>query len=245
MAPHADDNALDQRAGVAELRLATGDPELVPQNKVLTDDLPLDRNQAILQAAKQVGAILKRKGHRFALAGSVAVYAHGGTQNLQHDVDFAIRPEDAQAVAESLREAGLQVFTPPEDWLLKADCLGQQVDLIFELAHQPVTTELLERAQELSVDSVFMPVLAPTDLLHSLLSAFSEHHCDFGAVLPIARTLRERVDWDAVRAACGNDPMPDAFFYFLERLKVIDPRPEEPRREEPGPTEPGPKEDQR
>ncbi|MGX1268424.1 nucleotidyltransferase family protein [Streptomyces phaeoluteigriseus] len=225
MTQHADDDALEQAAGVAELRLATGDPDLGPPNHVLAEDLPLDRNQAILQATKQVGSILKRKGHPFALAGSVAVYAHGGTQNLQHDVDFAIRPEDADAVAETLREAGIVVYEPPEDWLLKAGCLGQQVDLIFELAHQPVGTELLERAERLSVDSVFMPVLSPTDLVHSLIAAFSEHHCDFGAVLPIARTLREKVDWDRVRTACGDDPMPDAFFYFLERLDVIPPRP--------------------
>lgn len=221
MTRHADDDALEQRAGVAELRLASGDPRLVPQSDALAEDPPLDRNQAILQAAKQVGSILKRKGHAFALAGSVAVYAHGGTQNLRHDVDFCFRPEDADAVAETLREAGLPVYAPPEDWLLKSNCLGQQVDLIFELARRPVTTELLERAQELSVDSVFMPVLSPTDLVHSLLAAFSEHHCDFGAVLPIARTLRERVDWDALRRACGGEPMPDAFFYLLERLEVI------------------------
>ncbi|MEU0743592.1 hypothetical protein [Streptomyces sp. NPDC006134] len=223
MTQHADDNALDQRAGVPELRLAAGDPELVPQNDVLKDDLPLDRNQAILQAAKQVGAILKKKEHPFALAGSVAVYAHGGTQNLQHDVDFCIRPEDAGAVAATLREAGLTVYTPPEDWLLKAVCLGQQVDLIFELAHEPVTQEMLDRAEELSVDSVLMPVLSPTDLVRSLLAAFSEHHCDFGAVLPIARTLREKIDWDEVRRACGDAPMPAAFFFILERLEIIPP----------------------
>lgn len=219
MTQHADDDVA-RHGGVAGLRLATGEAA----GEALAQSLPVDRNQAILEAAKQVGAILKREGHAFALAGSVAVYAHGGAQNLQHDVDFAIRPEDAESVAETLRAAGLPVRTPPEDWLLKADCLGQQVDLIFELAHQPVTTELLERADELSVDSVFMPVLSPTDLLHSLLSAFSEHHCDFGAVLPIARTLREKVDWDAVRRGCGDAPMPDAFFYFLERLEVIEPR---------------------
>ncbi|MFF0010955.1 nucleotidyltransferase family protein [Streptomyces sp. NPDC005374] len=223
MTQHADDD-VERHGGVAGLRLATGTTVDAP-----AASLPVDRNQAILEAAKQVGAILKREGHAFALAGSVAVYAHGGAQNLQHDVDFAIRPEDAQAVAETLREAGITVRTPPEDWLLKADCLGQQVDLIFELAHQPVTTELLARADDLSVDSVFMPVLSPTDLLHSLLSAFSEHHCDFGAVLPIARTLREKVDWDAVRRGCGNAPMPDAFFYFLERLEVIEPGPKEGR----------------
>jgi hypothetical protein len=229
MTQHADDDALEQAAGVAELRLATGDPDLGPPDDVPAEDLPLDRNQAILQATKQVGSILKRRGHLFALAGSVAVYAHGGTQNLQHDVDFAIRPADAESVAETLREAGLVVYEPPEDWLLKAACLGQQVDLIFELAHQPVTAELLERAERLSVDSVFMPVLSPTDLVHSLIAAFSEHHCDFGAVLPIARTLREKVDWDRVRRACGDEPMPDAFFYFLERLDVIAPRPKEDR----------------
>ncbi|MEV4232447.1 hypothetical protein AB0J81_36350 [Streptomyces bobili] len=229
MTQHADDDALEQAAGVAELRLATGDPDPGPPDDVPAEELPLDRNQAILQATKQVGSILKRKGHLFGLAGSVAVYAHGGTQNLQHDVDFAIRPEDAESVAATLREAGLVVYEPPEDWLLKAACLGQQVDLIFELAHQPVTAELLERAERLSVDSVFMPVLSPTDLVHSLIAAFSEHHCDFGAVLPIARTLREKVDWDRVRRACGDEPMPDAFFYFLERLDVIAPRPKEDR----------------
>ncbi|MFI7319871.1 hypothetical protein [Streptomyces venezuelae] len=188
------------------------------------DDLPPDLNQAILEAAKQVGALLKRGEHDFALAGSVAVYAHGGTGNLQHDADFAIRPEDAEAVAATLTEAGLTVYAPPEDWLLKAKCLGQDIDLIFELGGEPVTTELLGRAVQLPVDSVQMPVLAPTDLVRALLAAFSEHHCDFGAVLPIARQLRERVDWESLREAFGDAPMPAAFLYLLERLEVIAPR---------------------
>ncbi|WP_345624417.1 nucleotidyltransferase family protein [Streptomyces ziwulingensis] len=228
MTQPADDNAFDQRAGVSGLRVAGeaapvpygGVPDVVREG-LREENLPVDRNQAILEAAKQVGALLKRTGLPFAVAGSVAVYAHGGTTNLQHDVDFAIRPEDAGAVAEALRGAGLHVYTPPEDWLLKADCLGQQVDLIFELAHQPVTKELLGRAEDLSVDSVLMPVLSPTDLMWSLLSAFSEHHCDFGAVLPIARTLREKIDWARVRRDCGDEPMPAAFFFILERLEII------------------------
>ncbi|WP_030378089.1 MULTISPECIES: hypothetical protein [unclassified Streptomyces] len=236
MTPHADDAAVEDRAGVPGLRLAAGGStargEDMDQRDDLERDLPRDRNQAILEAAKQVGAILKREGHPFALAGSVAVYAHGGTGNLQHDVDFCIRPEDAEAVAGTLCAAGLTVFTPPEDWLLKAGCLGQQVDLIFELAHRPVDTELLERAQELSVDSVRMPVLSPTDLLRGLLASFSEHHCDFGAVLPIARILRERVDWELLRRDCGAEPMPAAFFFLLERLEVIAPPHHERAREQ-------------
>lgn len=187
------------------------------------EELPPDHNQAILEAAKQVGAVLKRGGHDFALAGSVAVHAHGGAGNLQHDADFCIKPEDADAVAATLTDAGLTVCAPPEDWLLKATCLGQDIDLIFELAHQLVTAELLGRASELPVDSVRMPVLAPTDLIRALLAAFSEHHCDFGAVLPIARLLREKIDWEVVRADCGDTPMSAAFLYLLERLQVIAP----------------------
>ncbi|MEU5275316.1 hypothetical protein ABZ782_02445 [Streptomyces asoensis] len=182
-----------------------------------------DRHQAILEAAKQVGSLLKRDGHSFALAGSVAVYAHGGAANLRHDADFCVRRQDADAVAATLSEAGLLVFEPPEDWLWKAKCLGQDIDLLFELAHEPVTSEVLDRAEELPVDSVIMPVLSATDLLRSLLAAFSEHHCDFGAVLPIARALREKVDWQRVRRDCEDAPMAAAFLYLLERLRVIAP----------------------
>ncbi|MET7643619.1 hypothetical protein ABZS83_08205 [Streptomyces sp. NPDC005426] len=227
MTQNAEGTTPDGRTPVTELRPAGGTGGSAggsSHHEVPSEELPPDLNQAILEAAKQVAAILKRHGHAFALAGSVAVYAHGGTGNLRHDADFCIRPEDAESVVATLQGAGLPVFTPPEDWLVKAKCLGQDIDLIFELAHRPVTTELLGRAVELPVDSVRMPVLAPTDLMRALLSAFSEHHCDFGAVLPIARQLREMVDWQAVRDECGNAPMPAAFLYLLERLDVIAPR---------------------
>ncbi|MGW0598728.1 hypothetical protein ACWD11_16460 [Streptomyces sp. NPDC002776] len=186
-----------------------------------------DRSQAILEATKQVAALLKRGDHLFALAGSVAAYAHGAGARLRHDVDFCVRREDTEAVTRTLAEAGLTVRTPPEDWLMKTTCLGQEVDIIFELAHRPVTTETLGRAEELAVDSVHMPVLAPTDLMRGLMEAFSEHYCDFGSALAVARALREKVHWEDVRRDCGDDPMPAAFFFLLERLNVIEPPREE------------------
>ncbi|MFJ8622209.1 nucleotidyltransferase family protein [Kitasatospora sp. NPDC093550] len=185
--------------------------------------LPPDRTQAILEAAKRIGSLLKAKDHPFALAGGVAAYAHGAVVRLQHDADFCIRREDADAVTRTLREAGLEVFLPPEDWLVKARCLGQDVDLILELAKRPVTSELLDRAEVLPVDSVHMPVLAATDMVSALLAAFSEHHCDFGAVLAVVRPLREKIDWRRIRAERGQAPMPAAFLYLLERLQVIEP----------------------
>lgn len=186
--------------------------------------LPPDRTQAILEATKQVAGILKAGGHRFALAGSVAAYAHGVPASLQHDTDFAVLREDEETVTRELQNAGIRVRKPPEDWLIKATCRGEEIDLIFELARRPVTEELLERAQVLPVDSVHMPVLAPTDLMGSQLAAFSEHHCNFGSVLPIARVLRERIDWDLLRRESEGSPMPEAFLFLLERLNVIEPR---------------------
>lgn len=229
MSQHRESATPARRTGLPDLRPVGQSP--VPQSAQEPQSrdyqpLPHDHSQAILEAAKQIGALLKQKGHRFALAGSVAVYAHGGSGHLQHDADFCIRRSDAEAVADTLAEAGLTVRTPPEDWLLKTTCFGQEVDLLFELAHRPVGTEMLDRAQELPVDSVRMPVLAPTDLMRGLIEPFSEHYCDFGPVLAAARALREKVDWEDVRASCGDEPMPAAFFFLLERLNVIAPREE-------------------
>ncbi|HZU55769.1 MAG TPA: nucleotidyltransferase family protein [Actinocrinis sp.] len=204
-------------------RLESREGDLV-MGLTTTAEFPPDRTQAILDAAKQVGSLLKAAGHRFALAGGVAAYAHGAPLSLRHDVDFCIIREDAEQIADTLRKAGLHVYQPPEDWLIKARCRGEQVDLIFELAQRPIDERFLARAEELSVNSVRMPVIAATDMIGSLLAAFSEHHCDFGTVLPIARLLREKVDWPALRAQFGSQPMPDAFLYLLERLDVIPPR---------------------
>ncbi|MFE9453712.1 hypothetical protein [Streptomyces sp. NPDC006739] len=234
MTQNGEETTPARRREATELRLAPEGPERPATvarhspDPPDAEDLPRDRSQAILETAKQMGALLKKAGHTFALAGSVAVYAHGGSRHLQHDADFCILPDDADAVAATLREAGLQVRIPPEDWLLKTTCLGQPVDIIFELGHRPVTPDMLDRAQDIPVDSVHMPVLAPTDLMRGLVTAFSEHHCDFGSVLPVARALREKVDWEHVRGSCGEEPMPAAFLFLLERLNVIVPREGQP-----------------
>ncbi|WP_051879442.1 nucleotidyltransferase family protein [Streptomyces sp. NRRL B-24720] len=188
-----------------------------------TDEtLPLDHTQSILEVTKLVGSLLKTSGQPFALAGSVAAYAQGVPLSLQHDSDFCVRRQDSEAIVKALRDGGVEVRQPPEDWLLKANANSEEIDLIFELAHRPVTGELLDRAELLEVDSVRMPVLSPTDLVGSLLAALSEHHCDYSALLPIARALRERVDWDQLRQEHGSRPLADAFLYLLQRLEVID-----------------------
>ncbi|MEV6734277.1 MULTISPECIES: hypothetical protein [unclassified Streptomyces] len=186
------------------------------------DQLPKDHTQAILETTKHVAALLKRSGQPFALAGSVAAFAHGLPAHFQHDTDFCVRPEDADAAIKSLEDGGIAMRRAPEDWLVKGRSGGEQIDLIFELARRPVNTELLERASVKAVDSVWMPVLAPTDLMESRLTALCEHYCDFGDLLPMARMLREQIDWKRLDRDHRSAPLPDAFLHLLQRLHVIE-----------------------
>nr|WSX53647.1 hypothetical protein OG409_34845 [Streptomyces sp. NBC_00974] len=125
--------------------------------------LPKDHTQAILETTKHVAALLKDSGQPFALAGSVAAFAHGLPASFQHDTDFCVRPEDADAAVKALEDGGIAMRRAPEDWLVKGRSGGEEIDLIFELARRPVSTELLERASVKAVDSVWMPVLARAD----------------------------------------------------------------------------------
>ncbi|MFI6417247.1 hypothetical protein ACIBG6_07520 [Streptomyces sp. NPDC050842] len=67
-------------------------------------------------------------------------------------------------------------------------------------------------------DSVPMPVLAPTDLTVSRLPAKPEHHRDVGALLPVTRGLRERIECPRVFT---RRPIATAFLYLLELLDVL------------------------
>jgi hypothetical protein len=180
------------------------------------------RREALLETLKRAAVGLKRSGVPFALAGGCAVYARGGPGS-EHDVDFAVRPEDAAQAADALEAVGFEIRHPPEDWLIKAYDEDRFVDLIFRIAGRPVTSELLDRAELLYVESVEMPVLPATDLLVGLLLALSDHNCNFAKPLAAARIMREQVDWPRLRAQVERHPFAYAFLVLLERLGVLSP----------------------
>ena len=67
-------------------------------------------------------------------------------------------------------------------------------------------SDLIDRSEVLPVLSVHMPVLAATDIVVTKLMALDEHYCDFSRLLPVARALREQVDWaDVRREVADND----------------------------------------
>jgi hypothetical protein len=74
----------------------------------------------------------------------------------------------------------------------------------------------------LPVLSVHMPVLAATDILTTKLMALDEHYCDFGRLLPVARAMREQVDWDRVRTDVASNDFAAVFLLLLERLGIVD-----------------------
>ena len=174
------------------------------------------------EALKRVATGLKETGVRFALTGGYAAWARGGPEP-DHDVDFIIDPGDADKVAGLLAEKGLQIVQPPEDWLFKVFTDDAMVDILFRAAGSPSVPPVLERATEAEVLSVWMPVLAATDLLVQKLAVLSERYCDLSAVLPTARALREQVDWDLVRESVAGNPYAEVTLELLERLDVIAP----------------------
>jgi hypothetical protein len=176
--------------------------------------------QNLREALKRVAVALKETGIPFALIGGYAVWARGGPEP-DHDVDFLVADEDATRAAELLAEAGFRVEHPPEDWLFKVYTDDSMVDVIFRDSGLPAERNVVVEADEIEVLSVEMPVLSATELLVQKLNALDEHFCDFGAMLPVARSLREQVDWGQVRDETNENVFAAAFLFLLEQLDVI------------------------
>lgn len=155
----------------------------------------------------------------FALCGGYAAWARGAPEP-DHDADFVIREQDVDAAREAISAAGLDVTQPAENWLFKAFHRGALVDVLFRMAGEPVEPGLFERADTIEVLAVRMPVLSATDLLAGQLSVLGEHYCDMGHLLPIARALREQIDWPLVRSVVDDNPYARAFLFLTDELAI-------------------------
>jgi hypothetical protein len=182
---------------------------------------PPDQQAGLREALKLVAVALKDLDAPFALTGGYALWARGGPEP-EHDVDFMVAEEDAARVADHLAERGLEVVQPPEDWLFKVYVDEAMVDVLFRASGEPVSRDRFEDADEIEVESVCMPVLSATELMVDKLNALEEHACDVGRVLPVARAVREQVDWADVAGRTADNPFAGAVLYLLQRLGVTD-----------------------
>src|SRR3954452_17540200 len=174
----------------------------------------------IEQALKKAAAALREADIPFLVGGSLASWARGGPET-RHDLDLMIKPEDVDTAVQALQAAGLHPEDPPEEWLVKAWDGDVLVDLIFAPKGMAMNDEVLARGEVLSVLGMEMRVMALEDVLVTKLMALSEHSLRYESLLPIARALREKVDWEDVRARTSESPFARAFFVMLEGLGVL------------------------
>jgi hypothetical protein len=66
-----------------------------------------------------------------------------------------------------------------------------------------------------------MRVMALEDVLVTKLMALGEHSLRYESLPAISRALRERVDWNDVRARTNESPFARAFVVMLEGLGVL------------------------
>jgi Uncharacterised nucleotidyltransferase len=182
--------------------------------------MPHRVDEGLAGTLKRVAAALKQSEIPFALGGSFAVYAHGG-HSSDHDVDFLIREQDKDRVLDELAAVGFEVEQPPEDWLVKVYDEGRMVDLIFRPVESPVTDATLRDTEMLPVEAINMPVISASQLMIHKLLSYTQHHCDFATGLPMARSLREQIDWERVRIETAESPYAEAFLVLLDRLDVV------------------------
>jgi len=176
----------------------------------------------LLDAMKRAAAALRDAEIPFALSGGLAAYARGGPET-EHDVDFFVKPEDAEHALAALEAAGFRPKVPPEDWLLKAydpEC-NVLIDLIFDPTGGPVTQEWLDRAEPLEVMAMRVPVATLEDVFVTKLLSVAEQEPDYSATLEIARSLREQIDWSDVRRRTESSPFAKAFFTLVEELGIV------------------------
>jgi hypothetical protein len=182
--------------------------------------MPVPQSDELLDAMKQVAAILRESDVPFALSGGLAAWALGGPPT-EHDVDFTIREADADRALEALDHAGIHTERPPEGWLVKAWVDDVLVDLIYRPSGIDVDDEFFDRCAELSVAAVRMRVMGADDIFRTKLLALSEHNLDLEPLLSYARALREQVDWSDVSAAVESSPFARTFMFLARELGIV------------------------
>jgi hypothetical protein len=176
--------------------------------------------QSVIDALKISARALREAEVPFVLGGGMACWARGGPET-DHDVDFMIRPQDAERALEALGKLGMRTEHPPEDWLYKAWHDDVLIDLIFAPIGEPLDDHWFENAEEIEVTAVRMKVAALEDVVSTSLLALSEQYLRYESVVMIARALREQIDWDVVRTRTSSSPFAKAFFTLVEELGIV------------------------
>src|SRR5437660_10544432 len=84
--------------------------------------------ERLVETTRRAGAVLRDAGVPYALGGGLAAWARGGPKT-EHDIDFFVKPEDAERALEALAAAGFRREEAVEDWVAKTYDGDRRVDL--------------------------------------------------------------------------------------------------------------------
>ena len=185
--------------------------------------MPIDQGppfEIVCESLKSCVATLRDAEIPFLVGGSAALWARGGPQYVE-DLDFVVKPQDAERALEALVEAGCEAIRPPEEWLLKARDGEVDIDVIYEPSGFTIDDDVLERGDDMDVLGMSMPVMALEDIFTTKLLSLKEHYLDYEGLLAFSRALREQVDWGDVRARTSESPFAKAFFVLIEELGIV------------------------
>jgi hypothetical protein len=174
----------------------------------------------LLETMKKAAGVLHEAKVPFLLGGGLACWAHGGPKT-EHDVDFLVRPRDAERAQQALADSGMRTEKPPEGWLLKAYDGEILIDLIFDPRGGTIDDGVFDRAEAREVHATRLRVAALEDVFVQKLLALSEQEPDYSSVLELARALREQVDSDDVRERTNDSAFAKAFFTLLDELEIV------------------------
>ena len=94
------------------------------------------------------------------------------------------------------------------------------MDVLHRLNGVPVDPSTIRGADDVEVLAIAMPVLPPTQVVSEKLTSLNEHHCDFAALLPGVRAVREQVNWGVVRRETADNEFAAAFLFLTDRLGI-------------------------
>ena len=97
----------------------------------------------LIESMKRAAAALRDAEVPYMLGGGLAAWARGGPPT-EHDVDFFVRPDDAERALDALVAAGMKAERPPDNWLLKAG--DDQLSASARKVKKEVAKKLAEKA---------------------------------------------------------------------------------------------------
>ena len=184
------------------------------------DEQPFSDIEATL---KKAASALRGADVPFLLGGSLASWARGGPET-RHDLDLMIKRADVDRGAGGARPrpACARRTRRRSGSSRRGTATCSSTSSSRPRACRS-TTSVIARGEDMAVLSMQMRVMAIEDVLITKLMAIDEHHIRFEGLLPIARALREQIDWAHVRAATRASPFARAFFVLLEGLEIVPP----------------------